>query len=29
MKDKVKGATGGWETVYNIGDELKASARSK
>ena len=23
IKDNLKEATGGWETVYNIGDELK------
>ena len=29
IKDTLKETTGGWETVYNIGDEMKASARSK
>jgi hypothetical protein len=29
IKDAIKETTGGWETVYNIGDELKQSARSK
>ena len=29
IKYALKQTTGGWETVYNIGDEMKASAKKK